>query len=89
MTFFVPLEGSHVLLRRNGTYSEAPIFTYNDILYAKSGSGYARLKPSGNTSVSKLHWEEIDLDPTAGTYAPDTFNLILKPAKRKRVRAVS
>lgn len=60
MTPFTPIEDSHVVLLRSGLYSEYKLFTRNKQLFAKVGTGYARLHVSGTTSINKLHWIEID-----------------------------
>lgn len=59
MNFFEPVEDSFVLLIRNGSYTESKLFLRGKQLFAKQGSGYARLHASGTTSVNKLYWKEI------------------------------
>lgn len=88
MGFFAPVDNSLVLLRKNGVFTEAPVYVYQGVLYAKHGAGYARLKPNRGTSVPKLTWEEIDLDPSQGNVKFDPFNAFLAaPAdKPKRIR---
>lgn len=81
MCFFTQIENSHVLLRKNGIFTEAPLYKYEDILYAKQGSGFVRLKPNQATSVQKLIWETIDLDPSQGKVKFDTFNALIEAPK--------
>lgn len=88
MSFFAPVERSFALLRKGGMFSESPIYTYGNVLYARLGAKYVRLKKSGMTSVPKLLWDEIDIDPTEGTLDFDDFNATLKTVSRKRVSAV-
>lgn len=59
MNFFEPVEDSFVLLLRNGVYTEAKLYTRGNLLYAKQGTGYVRLHPSGTSSVNRLYWKEI------------------------------
>lgn len=59
MNFFEPIEDSYVLLLRQGVYSESKLYRKGKELYAKLGSGYARLHAQNTTSVHKLHWKEI------------------------------
>lgn len=63
MPFFESLEGS-VLLIQNGTFTEAKIFTLDDHVFAKKGSGFIRLLKDRRTSANKVFWEQIEIDET-------------------------
>lgn len=59
MNTFDPIEDSVLLLLRNGLYTESKLYTRNGQAFAKQGSGYVRLHPSGTTSVNRLYWKEL------------------------------
>lgn len=87
MPFFSPVENSHALIRKNGVFSEAPLVQYQGILYAKIGTGHIRLKREQLTSQKNTYWDEIDLDPVAGSLVQGIFNMELKapsPTRKKR-----
>lgn len=77
MNFFEPIEDSFVLLLRSGTYSESKLFVRNQQMFAKVGSGYARLHPSGTTSVNRLYWKEVD--SRQGTHRTKGCDLVWYP----------
>lgn len=47
---FAKIEGDQALLVQNGLYKPADLYEFDGGLYAKIGSGYARLKANGSTS---------------------------------------
>ena len=95
MGFFTPVDNSLAVLRKGGVFTEAPLFVWNQNLYARARGGYVRLKPRGMTGVPGLVWEDIDVDPNAGHVEFTTFDARLvarpvpapkAPAKRTRTK---
>ena len=86
MSEFTSLDGT-VLLRAKGTYRQAPLFAYDNGIYAKrSGVIYVRLRQNGETSSPGLYWSSAE---TADTYAADAFgNLIVEPPALRSVPSV-
>jgi len=73
MDIFQPLQGG-VLLRLNGAYSEAKLFTLDDVVYAKSGSTYIKLMGAGRTSKPKTSWSKLSINHHL-TYPMDVMTL--------------
>jgi hypothetical protein len=52
-----------VVLVKNGTFKDAPLYTRNfegyHGIYAKTGSSYVRLFKNGITSAPKLTWQQL------------------------------
>jgi hypothetical protein len=47
------------LLRQGGGYLEAPLYSYNNELYAKAGSKMLKLKAHGETSQKSTVWTSL------------------------------
>ena len=63
MSSFQPLQGD-VVLRSNGTYIEAKLFSFKEEVYAKKGNAFLKLKQDGDTSVRRIYWEQLEIQRT-------------------------
>lgn len=61
MNLFHLIEGSAVVLRRNGVYRQAPVYSRGVDLYAKWGAGFVRLRGNEGTTLPDCAWETLDL----------------------------
>ena len=64
MSYFKPLEpeGQVAILVRGGIYKQAPLYTRNGYIFAKSGDGFVRLTSSGATSAPSTRIESLVMD---------------------------
>lgn len=83
MPQFEKLDGT-VVLRSRGRYQERPIYARGNVLFAKYGASFIRLKKDGGTSVDKVFWDDLDGLPNHG-FDPVTTNLVLTPAQLTRI----
>lgn len=67
MAFFTKIDGAVALTYRNGVYAQADVYTRNELVFIKQGSGFARVAPplggTYATTVPNLRVEEFDLPP--------------------------
>lgn len=70
MNYFHQLEGENVILRSNGVFLQADLFTRgeNRVLFAKYGRGYIRLLKDGGTSHPRVFWDEVSVPMASGKF---------------------
>jgi len=56
---FAQIVDSHVILSTRGTYSQADLHEWNDILFAKTKNGFIRLLQCESTTVKGVTWKSI------------------------------
>jgi hypothetical protein len=66
---FTIMVGKYVILRQNGVFRQAELYSYGDQVFAKYGSGYVGLrKPNSSYPTTKpdVTWlpESLDFKPT-------------------------
>lgn len=59
---FQKLEGDTVLLRQGGVFKPSELYTFQDGIYARLGSGYVRLRADGTTSKDGIYFTHIEYD---------------------------
>jgi hypothetical protein len=74
MNVFQEIPDALAVLHCKGVYSQNPLFSRGQFVYAKRGSGFVRLYKGGATSVSSVSWK--DLEPGQTIIAEDKFYLI-------------
>lgn len=83
---FKTIEGSFVVLCSRGLYKQVAIAQRGQELYAKLGSGYARLMHSQHTSLDNTKWIELSL-PDGYEYdgkGPGSLKLTKEPTPVSR-----
>lgn len=66
---FEPVEDASVILISRGVYRKVSLYTFDDLLYARVGAGFIKLKPNGLTSASLYKWTI-----THGVHFEETYN---------------
>lgn len=70
MSFFTKIDGAVALSYKAGIYQQLDVYTRNQLVFVKVGSGFARVAPQIGgrhpTTVPNLHIEEFDLPPRCG-----------------------
>ena len=82
---FTYIPGATTIVHSRGIYKQAPVFVYNNNLYAGLRSGYVRLYQNGGTSVASTQWGEI-----VGVDFTKEYNglrISNKPTEKPKLRA--
>jgi hypothetical protein len=61
MDFFTPIPEAQAIILTKGMYRQVPLFTRGGKVYAKIGTGFARLMQGGGTSSPASKWVETDV----------------------------
>lgn len=86
MSFFTPVGESKVILHKNGEYTEAPVYQLKLNLFAKLGTKYVRLKRTKGTSIDRMSWVDVHVDPSFGSLGFDAFDAVLVQIENKSSR---
>lgn len=87
MDFFKPIEGGNALLVNNGTYMETLLYERGSKVFAKLGTGYIKLWPSGGTSKKSVFWSELNSD--TGEITTEGCDLVHTPRKSRGNRKIA
>ena len=78
MGLFKEVEGEVAILVEGGVYKQAPLYTRNGYLYAKSNGGFVRLNADGSTTKAKCLLETLTWE---GRLAADKIGRLCDPSQ--------
>ncbi len=84
MHLFTKIEDGFAHLYSKGVTREVPIFELNNLIYAKYGGGYIRLRGRNGTSVASVTWD--DIHPGDGSFVENTFDLTYVPPRKAQTK---
>lgn len=59
-SLFTPIEGSKIVFRVAGVYSESTLYVFDSFIYAKRGTGFIKILANGDTSAKNVKYTLID-----------------------------
>lgn len=63
MKVFSPIDEGQAILREGGVYKQVPLYTYDNRVFAKHGSGFISLnKHNFSTSKPTVAWVEVSIE---------------------------
>jgi len=62
MGFFQHLEGHAAIIVENGVFKQTDLYSRDNRLFAKSGSGFIRLMADGSTTKAKARLELLSIE---------------------------
>ncbi len=62
MPGFIQVEGGMAVVASKGKYMQVPVYTRNQYLFLKIGSGFVKVYANGSTTVEGLRLDELSTD---------------------------